>query len=365
MKQFKSLTLTAALSAALILSTFAAPKSSVKYSNGTLNVRNADAAELAKACSDYPDATRLYIYRAVDLTSFDAIGKLSQLKDLSIECDKPTDKIDPTPLKNLTALTALRLSKVNLTTPDFTFLEPLTKLTRLSLEYMPDAQSYAGLEKLPLLNALNIDYSKVDDLTPVGQCAKLRMLTLKYSTLKDLSPLASLTKVTKIDLYAAKVQDFTPLANMKGLKTLYFYAVELPADKWLSLGALKQVTTFHGGMTQLNTLDWVKETPKIEALELCREKITDYSPLTTAANLKRFRAWNMPSPVDLAFVKNCPKLKELELPTDKIENFDAVLTCKNLQKLEIQANAVPEEVLSKYEADRKAENPKFKLIIKQ
>ncbi len=364
MKQLKTLTLAAALFAAFILPTLAAPKASVKYSNGSLTVRNVDAATLAKACADYPDATRLSIYRAIDLTSFDSIAKLTKLKDLSIECDKPTDKIDPAPLKNLTALTGLKLSKVNLTTPDCTFLEPLTKLARLSLEYMPDGQSYAGLEKLPLLNSLNLDYSKVDDLTPVGQCAKLRTLTLKYSTLKDLAPLASLTKVAKIDFYAAKVQDFAPLANMKGLKTLYFYATELPADKWTSLGALKQVTTFHAGMTALNTLDWVKETPKIETLEIYREKITDYSPLATAANLKRFKAWNMPTSVDLAFVKNCPKLKELELPTDKVENFDAIMTCKNLQKLEIRKNAVPTEVLMKYEADRKAENPKFKLVIK-
>ncbi len=364
MKELKSFTLTVALSAALILSTFAAPKSSVKYSNGTLNVRNADAAELAKACADYPDATRLYIFRAMGLTSFDAIGKLSKLKDLSIECDKPTDKIDPTPLKNLTELTVLKLSKINLTTSDLTFLEPLKKLTRLSLEYMPDGQSYTGIEKLPLLNALNLDFSKVDDLTPVGQCAKLRTLTLKYSTLKDFAPLASLTKVAKINLYAAKVQDFAPLANMKGLKTLYFYAAEVPADKWMSLGALKQVTTFHGGMTSLNTLEWVKETPKIETLELFREKITDYSPLATAANLKRFKAWNMPLSVDLAFVKNCPKLKEVELPTDKVENFDALGACKKLQKLEIRTNAVPTEVLLKFEAERKAEDPKFKLVIK-
>ncbi len=204
-----------------------------------------------------------------------------------------------------------------------------------------------------LRGAKRISLNGIDcgDMKALAGLSSLTKLSLHYCTVADFTALATLPSLDELDLYGANVTgSFAPLAACKSLKTVNFYAMKSPKEVYDSLGALVQVKEFHGGLTKMTSLAWLKTVPQTETLKVFAEKIDDFSPVSTLVNLAYFRGWNMDGGRmatalgDLAFLAPCRKLKKLELPGSTYSNTALIGTFTELEELDLSNAKQPVDV---------------------
>lgn len=222
-------------------------------------------------------------------------------------------------------------------------LAPLTNLTSLtiSLSTLPQNRGrikplgVSGLDAFPVLERLALQGMPVLDLAPVGRCKTLKNLDFSSAQLPDLAPLGGLSGVTNIVFRRSTLLDFAPLAGLSALASIDFYAAKVPAEKWSSLGALRQVKSFRSGLTSMTSIAWVKELSQIESLSLFGEDIRDLSSLVGVKTLKSFTAASMRSSVDVSFARGCPALKELALPCCWVSRLEELRAASSLRALDL------------------------------
>ena len=215
-----------------------------------------------------------------------------------------------------------------------------------------DKSNLASVRSLALLRdvtRLELKNLKALDLTPVAGMAKLKTLSLTYSQIDDFTPLAGLAALTDLECYGAEVKSFAPLAACPNLDRVYFYAAKSTPEGYASLGLLKQVKKFHGGLTKMTSVAWLRQVPQAEEVKIFAEKIDDLSPIGSLPNLTYLRLWDMNGGAlstavgNLAFLANCKKLEVLELPGSSFTNTDALAGLTALKSVDLSGgrNAQP------------------------
>lgn len=214
---------------------------------------------------------------------------------------------------------------------------------RVTVREGDDATVAALAAAFPECTQFKIDKSKITTLAPLATL-KAKTLEIYYCDIADLSPIGDSATVETVNLYGSTVKDFSPLAKCPKLKEINYYATKATPEAYQTLGTLKQCKTFKGGLSDITSLEWVKEVPQIETLEVFAELVSDFSPVSTAKNLKKFRGWNMdgkklggkgdvPALGDVSFLAACEKLETLELPGSKYSNLAALAGLKNLKSV--------------------------------
>ena len=202
-------------------------------------------------------------------------------------------------------------------------------------------------------NATQVQLYKVPctDLRPLASCTRVRTLELRYCNIADIAGLAAMPALESIDLYGSTVAgSFAPLAACPKLRKIDFYAVKAPQATYDSLGSLKQVTSFYGGLTKMTSIKWLAGVPQTTELKVFAEKIDDLSPVSTLVNLTYFRGWNMDGKTmatalgDLSFLANCRRLKKLELPGSAYFNTAVIGTFADLEELDLSNAKQPVDV---------------------
>ena len=166
----------------------------------------------------------------------------------------------------------------------------------------------------------------------------------------DLAPLAGLPALRNIGLYGSQVKDFSPLASCPNLDRVYYYAVKTTPEGYASLGTLKQVKKFHGGLTKMTSLEWLRQVPQAEELKVFAEKFADLTPIQALPNLTYLRCWNMKgdnlsTPLgDLAFLAHNTKLRTLELPGCRFTNTAVLAGLPALEKVDLSGAKEPVDV---------------------
>ena len=215
-----------------------------------------------------------------------------------------------------------------------------------------DKSALASVRPLALLRdvtRLELKNLKALDLTPLAGMAKLKTLSLTYCQIDDFTPLAGLAVLTDLECYGAEVKSFAPLAACPNLDRVYFYAAKSTPEGYASLGLLKQVKKFHGGLTKMTSVAWLRQVPQAEEVKIFAEKIDDLSPIGSLPNLTYLRLWDMNGGAlstavgDLAFLANCKKLEVLELPGSSFTNTDALAGLTALKSVDLSGgrNAQP------------------------
>lgn len=213
----------------------------------------------------------------------------------------------------------------------------------------------SSLSVLALLTkATTLDLHDLDALSyaPLAGLQKVVKLTCMYCTVEDLSPFSGWRNLEDVNFYGAKLQDFSPLASCPKLRKVDFYAVKMPPEKYATLGTLKQVKEFHGGLTKMTSIAWLSGMTQVESVQIFAEKIDSYAPLATLPNLRKLRLWNqfggehMSTAVgDLApILANAQRLEKLELPGSRYTNATAIGALKNLTTLDLSGAKEPVDV---------------------
>ncbi len=135
------------------------------------------------------------------------------------------------------------------------------KLRRLNLE-RTRISDLTEIGKMPQLKFLELNRTRVRDLGPLSACAKLAELGLDATDVDDLRPLASLARLSGLGLNDTRVHDLSPLADHTQLT-----ALALDNAPVADLGPI-------AGLTNLTGL-WINGT-----------KVTDLSALSGLENLR-------------------------------------------------------------------------------
>lgn len=326
-------------------------------------------------CEDLSDLAKLEnlevidIYSYDDLKSFNVLGKLSNLKSItidsgrlySIEFVEELDKLETLiietgeiksiePLRNKQGLKSLKIG-VCYTIQDFDVIETLPDLEELNLEglYVKDSinwenlknlkslylnnagstnviKALSGYEKLENLYLTNLDEDIVENIDVIGRLNNLKSLTLKNGKAFDMSVLSDMPNLE--DIYLNNVHE------VKGLEKIF----NLPQLKKLYIGYSGFEIDF----------EHISGNSILEKLEICdctfgQEQLKDNMDIFKGfPALKNVRI-NGAELNDVEFVRYLPELEQLDIIDNYVSDVTPLNLCKNLKELWCGKNAIVDE----------------------
>ena len=218
----------------------------------------------------------------------------------------------------------------------------------VNLNKSPAVTTLAPFTLLRHVQAIYLDKAPATDLKPLAGLAKLKTLSLKYSTVGDMAPLATLVSLEDLDLYGATLASgFTPLAGCPKLKKVCYYATKMEPALYDTLGDLKQVKKFDGGLTKMTSLAWLRRVPGAEEVQVFAEKVEDYEAIGTVTALKKVRLWNLcgdrmsTKAGDLRYLATCRNLEVVELPGSDYSNLEVLGTLPKLREISLNGATQP------------------------
>lgn len=215
-------------------------------------------------------------------------------------------------LRNLIK-TTLGKSDYNIT------IEDMSKLTELKiLWFTPSIKDLTGLEHAVNLEYLEIDHSKLGDLSQISQLSGLKTLILgDLAEGTDLTPIQSLTQLEKFEL-----------------KSFSGYSFDLELIK--NFSDLKNLKLSHA---KLLNIDVIENLTSLTNLDLSGNKLTDLTPLSSLVNLEclDLSGNNIQSTQALASLKN---LIWLDLGTNQLTTINGLENLTNLQFLDLSVNDI-------------------------
>ncbi len=121
------------------------------------------------------------------------------------------------------------------------------------------------------------------DISFLAELAELEDLSLYMIKADDLSPIGGLTKLKRLSLYAIPATDMSPVENLTELRYIWIYATKF--EDYSPLTKLTKLEELHGGLSKLDTLEYVEFMPKLKIVRMLREDIIDVSPLAKCPDL--------------------------------------------------------------------------------
>jgi len=188
-----------------------------------------------------------------DLDYVKSIDPLSKLTDLVFLDLSGTGINDITPLRNLTRLRTLNLSKTEIRSIDNLRYSRALESVDISFSKTSDIQVLSNMPRLKYLNAknseifdlsslsendriefLDISHTKVTELSPLTIANNLQELIAGNTEVYSLFPLTGNKNLTKLMLDSTNVVDLSPLSDLKNLKILSLNNTSISSLKPLS-----------------------------------------------------------------------------------------------------------------------------------
>lgn len=195
------------------------------------------------------------------------------------------------------------------TSPDSQQKHTLSVLAqKVDSEYNAEACALL-LEKLGNLREVNLENSRIKDLSPIAYLTQLKKLMLDYNKVEDLSPLESLNRLEKLFLVHNRISDIQPLSQLKGLVYLYLNDNDIADISPLrGLKELKYLYIAHNSISDLSPLSYssrltwliaennqirsvspIRRLKYLKRLDLRENPVSDICPIAHFANYNRFR----------------------------------------------------------------------------
>ncbi len=216
------------------------------------------------------------------------------------------------------------------------------KMTRLTLKEK-GITNIGGLENFANLRVLDIQFNKINDLSPlsglqglevlyaqnnritsvepVKNLKRLDTLNINYNQVQDLSPLRNMHSLRRIDLFVNPVSDITPLSGLVELHELSFYK-----NPFTDLEPLRNLTNLtHCCLIELDikTIEPFRLMTKMESINLDATKIDDISIMANMPELNyvSLQATNVS---DLTPLADKVKIRDLLLNGSAVTNYEPI-----------------------------------------
>ena len=217
-------------------------------------------------------------------------------------------------------LTGLQLAKnlnhLELDNSKISDLSPLRGLTNLQfLEVHGELSDLSPLAESVNLRGLEIGGSNVSDLSPIARLVNLRSLDIGNTKVSDVSVFAGLTNLQELNIENTNIPDLSPLTGLSNLKRMHFS------------GTNQSVMSFVAGQTTL------------EFISLATDGVSDISPLAGLTNLKGIHTWGNPIS-DLSPLAGLTKMQWIDICGAEISDLTPLAGMTNLKDLYLVHNGI-------------------------
>ena len=255
------------------------------------------------------------------------------------------------PLGALTELTRLGLEETGLDDDSLDCLMKLNKLKELNIKGNEDlsAAKFEALQKALPDCAISHDEfrsgirlgsqefeddteeiivrsQKIDDISALKYCKKLRVLDLSGNKIKDLSALRSLTTLEELNLSDNSITDLSPLSGCTRLRKLVLSGNQI--QNLAPLAACTEITELYLDGNRISDLSALSALTKLKTLQLEDNSISDLSALYGLSQLEllAIRGNGLTADDILALQTSLPRcvvLHDVELTPEDLEKTPA------------------------------------------
>lgn len=317
--------------------------------------------------SYFPKLEDVYIRESAELTNIKSLETLSNLKTLRIDGDATSEDgqdmklSDISAVGKLTNLTSLTLNCPNV--KDVSAVGKLTNLTSLTLD-CGEASDISALGNLTKLETLVLNGSKVEDISVLSKLKNLKEVTIYCENVKNISSLKELANVEKLSLDCTGLTSLQELEGLTKLETLYLVGTKNMKD-YKALSALKNLNrvtiqgapdgvdvsglagsainslTIHGD--ELTTINGLNKLSKVTYLDLSDNQITKIPELKGMTCLETLDIENNPL-TDISGLSGLGCLMDLYMDGDydedeevtyKITDVSVLLGLNNLDYISL------------------------------
>lgn len=177
--------------------------------------------------------------------SFVSNERLLEIKDVTLDCETITGKLNPVYLEELDYfknLTSLSLNNLKITAKDFNHILHLTKLTNISFNSC-NLEDITNIGCLHALTSLSFINTFVKDFSPLSKITSLQRLELVNVLLINLEFLLNLPNITQLNLSALKCMDISALYKLKNIEILNLLDIKnINFDFLISFEKLKKIS---------------------------------------------------------------------------------------------------------------------------
>lgn len=215
--------------------------------------------------------------------------------------------------------------------PDPSLISQFSMLETLNLEFSR-LEDLSWLNKLDNLWKLNLIETTCDDYSPIRFLSKLQILWLDGSTIKNLDCVAGLGALKELAIDDTIVSDIQPLQHLANLNG--FFANGTQIENLTPLEALKSLTGVEIGRTLVNDISSIGTLSAISHLNLSDTNIYNIDTIKNLINLQRL--WLDGSKItDISPLKYTLLLELLSIDNTRVDNLDALKFTTNLTVLSI------------------------------
>ncbi|MEM7723302.1 MAG: leucine-rich repeat domain-containing protein [Pseudomonadota bacterium] len=147
-----------------------------------------------------------------------------------------------------------------------------------ALEVMPPE-----IGELSELISVDLDNTKVADLSPIAQLTNLQRLSLRDTKVTDITPVAQLTNLQVLNLNDTQVADITPVARLANLQELYLNDTQV-ADL-TPLASLDILRSLSFDNTQVADLAPLAQLASLYEVLFSNTHVSDLRPLLSLVSL--------------------------------------------------------------------------------
>ncbi len=163
-----------------------------------------------------------------------------------------------------------------------TWISFISRPTFRNLTHIPpEIANVQGLVKIDL------DLSKVSDLSPISDLTGLEELSLNQTGVIDLSPIRGLTGLRILSLIETGVSDLSAIRSMTNLQYLAITSTDV--GDLSHIGKLTRLKSLSIDATRINDLSPIRNLTGLQHLSLNKTGVTDLSPIRSLTELRSLR----------------------------------------------------------------------------
>ncbi len=193
----------------------------------------------------------------------------------------------------------------------------------------------------PLRGSTNLEFLEVhgelSDLSPLAESFNLRGLDIGGASVSDLSPLAPLINLRSLDIGNTKVSDVSVLAGLTNLEELAIS--ELDISDLSSLTGLSNLKRIHFSGTNRSVMSFVAKLTNLESISFSTDGISDISPISGLINLKHIHTWGNPIS-DLSPLAGLTKMERIDICGAELSDLSPLAGMTNLKELYLVHNGI-------------------------
>ncbi len=240
----------------------------------------------------------------------DEAAALTELHSVEPAAYKTLSDLEP-----LTGLTKLTLQGLG-EHCDISVLPKMGKLAELRLQSMSlDSMDLEVISQMLWLRVLSLPENQMTILTPLSALTELTELNLSSNSLMELEDLRALTALTGLNLAGNAVQDVSVLRELTALKSL-----DLSGNRIVTLDGLqnmKALTTLSVAHNYLSGLFEIQGLTALQELDISSNALTSLSALSALTALRVLKA-----------------------PGNELEALEALSTLAALETLDVSGNQI-------------------------